>query len=64
MAVFSNLRRIRHFHNAVWGIGRTNSELAVQHMDKGALFATTMISQGILRGVPTMGHCGGKDGVH
>ena len=35
---FSHLRRnndttCRHFHNAVWGIGRTNSELAVQHMD-------------------------------
>ena len=23
----------RHFHNAVWDIGRTNSELAVQLMD-------------------------------
>ena len=27
-------------------------------------FATPMISQGILRGVQTMGHCGGKDDVH
>ena len=33
-------------------------------VDKGALFATTMICQGILRGVQTMEHCGGKDGVH
>ena len=33
-------------------------------VDKGALAATPMISQGILRGVQTMGHCGGKDGVH
>ena len=33
-------------------------------VDKGALFATAMISQGILRGVVTMMHCGGKDGVH
>ena len=33
-------------------------------VDKGTLFATPMISQGILQGVQTMGHCGGKDGVH
>ena len=33
-------------------------------VDKGALFATPMIGQGILRGVTTMGDCGGKDGVH
>ena len=34
-------------------------------VDKGALFATPMISQGILRGVQTMWHCGRKDGgVH
>ena len=34
-------------------------------VDKGTLFATAMISQGILQGsVQTMGHCGGKDGVH
>ena len=33
-------------------------------VDKGTLFATAMISQGILRGVQTMGHCGGKDGVY
>ena len=28
MALFSNLRRNRHFHNAVWGRGSTNKELA------------------------------------
>ena len=34
-------------------------------VDKGTLFATPMISQGILQGgAQTMGHCGGKDGVH
>ena len=33
-------------------------------VDNETLFATTMISQGILQGVQTMGHCGGKDGVH
>ena len=33
-------------------------------VDKGTLFATPMISQGILQGVQTMCHCGGKDGVH
>ena len=34
-------------------------------VDKGALFATPMIRQGILQGcVQTIGHCGGKDGVH
>ena len=33
-------------------------------VDKWALFATPMIGQGILQGVQTMGHCGGKDGVH
>ena len=33
-------------------------------VDKGALFATAIIGQGILQGVQTMGHCGGKDGVN
>ena len=69
MALFSNLRRnrvSRYFHNAVWGRGRTNKELAgTAHglvsrrrqrkvVAKGALFATAMISQGILRGVQIM----------
>ena len=79
MALFSNLRRTRvsrHFHNAVWGRGSTKKgACCTAHgvvlrrrqrkvVDKGALFATPMISQGVLRGVQTMGHCGGKDGVH
>ena len=75
MALFSNLRRNRtsimlfwveevQTRSLLYSSWTCFKEKTKEGGRQGTLFATPMIGQGILRGVQTMGHCGGKDGVH